>query len=84
MDEEPIVNAEDLAHIEDMIQIGKRAVAKAQEASRRAGVPNVYSITGRIYYELPNGELSLEDPWPRMQAEKAAREASESQSNAQG
>lgn len=31
------------------------------------GIPNVYSINGRIYYELPNGELSLEDPYPKAQ-----------------
>jgi hypothetical protein len=82
--QEPVLSAEEYAHIDDMIRIGRRGVAKAQEASRRAGVPNVYSINGRIYYELPSGELSLEDPWPRMQAEKAAREDSESQSNARG
>ena len=75
MDEHEKRHAEAMAHIEDMIQIGKRAVANAQEENRRAGVPNVYSINGRIYYELPSGELSLEDPWPQMQAEKAAREA---------
>ncbi|MBI4880537.1 MAG: hypothetical protein HY812_12885 [Planctomycetes bacterium] len=46
-----------------MQRIGNRAVAEAQEENRRRGVPNVYSHRGRIYYELPNGELSLRDPW---------------------
>jgi hypothetical protein len=75
MDEESKLRAETYARIDELVRIGRRAVANAQEENRRAGVPNVYSINGRIYYELPNGELSLEDPWPRMQAEKAAREA---------
>jgi hypothetical protein len=75
MDEESELRAETNARIDELVRIGRRAVANAQEENRRAGVPNVYSINGRIYYELPNGELSLEDPWPRMQAEKAAREA---------
>jgi hypothetical protein len=44
-------------------RIGNRAVREAQEESRRMGVPNVYSINGIIYYELPNGELTREDPW---------------------
>jgi hypothetical protein len=26
-------------------------------------VPNTYFINGRTYYELPGGELSLEDPY---------------------
>jgi hypothetical protein len=75
MDEELELSAETYARADEMIRIARTAYAKAQEESRRAGVPNVYSINGQIYYELPNGELSLEDPWPRMQAEKAAREA---------
>ena len=43
-------------------RIGNCAVLRAQEESRRLGVPNVYSHLGRVYYELPNGELSLSDP----------------------
>lgn len=42
---------------------GNRAVVQAQEESRRLGIPNVYSHRGRVYYELPNGELSLTDPF---------------------
>ncbi len=59
---------------EEVSQIAKRAFAKAQEESRQLGVPNVYCIDGQIMYELPDGSLSPEDPWPAMQAEKAARE----------
>jgi len=42
-------------------RIGNSAVRKAQEESRRLGVPNVYSRNGRLYYELPNGELTQRD-----------------------
>ncbi len=38
------------------------AVREAQEESRRLGVPNVYSFNGRIYYELPNGDIVRELP----------------------
>ena len=48
---------------DELIRIGRRAVRRAQEESRRKGVPNVYSINGLIYYELPNGELSRDDPY---------------------
>ena len=47
----------------EMLRIGRRAAHKAQEESRAMGVPNVYSINGILYYELPNGELSREDPY---------------------
>ena len=47
----------------EFIRIGNRAVQKAQEESRRLGVPNVYSYNGIIYFETPSGELSTIDPY---------------------
>jgi hypothetical protein len=47
----------------EISRIGNAAVRSAQEESRRLGVPNVYDINGHTYYELPDGTLSLEDPW---------------------
>lgn len=44
------------------LRIGNRAVKKAQEENRKKGIPNVYDINGYLYYELPNGELTKEDP----------------------
>lgn len=41
------------------LKIGKSAVRKAQEENRKKGVANVYSYQGKIYQELPNGELRL-------------------------
>ncbi len=49
--------------LDDILRIGRKAAYNAQCESRRLGVPNVYSINGHIYYELPNGQLSLEDPY---------------------
>ena len=46
----------------ELLRIGNRAVKKAQEENRKRGIPNVYSYNGHIYYELPNGELTKEDP----------------------
>lgn len=42
-------------------RIGNSAVRRAQEESRRLGVPNVYLRNGRLYFELPNGELTQRD-----------------------
>ncbi len=58
----PQLTADTYAAIDEILRIGNRGVAKAQEASRRLGVPNVYSINGRLYYETSDGELSATDP----------------------
>lgn len=50
------------SHMDRLFHIAKDAVRKAQEESRRMGVPNVYSINGKILYEWPNGELRLAPP----------------------
>ncbi|PSQ96765.1 MAG: hypothetical protein BRD55_05680 [Bacteroidetes bacterium SW_9_63_38] len=46
----------------ELKRIGNRAVHRAQEENRRLGIPNVYSIGGRIYYEQPDGTLTREEP----------------------
>ena len=46
----------------EILQIAKRGAKKAQEENRRKGIPNVYDINGHLYYELPNRELTKEDP----------------------
>ena len=50
----------------EFLRIGNRAVKRAQEENRKKGIPNVYSYKGHIYYELPNGELTKEDPLKRV------------------
>jgi len=59
----PEKTAEAYARLDELIRLGSIAVQGAIEESRRMGVPNVYEFNGRVYYELPNGELSLEDPY---------------------
>ncbi|MDE0637374.1 MAG: hypothetical protein OXI43_16170 [Candidatus Poribacteria bacterium] len=49
---------------DEMLRIGIRAAKRAQEENRKKGIPNVYDINGHLYYELPNGELTKEDPYP--------------------
>ena len=44
-------------------RIGSRAVRAAQEENRRRGIPNAYSRNGRLYYQLPNGEITDKDPF---------------------
>ena len=59
----PTISEEALRKGEEFERIGNAAVKAAQEENRRLGIPNVYFINGILYYELPNGELSLTDPY---------------------
>ncbi len=43
-------------------KIGSRAVRRAQEENRRMGIPNVYSRNGKLYFEMPDGELTDKNP----------------------
>lgn len=56
------LTAEEYAAIDELVRLGGIAVNEAQNESRRLGVPNVYSINGRLYYETATGELSASDP----------------------
>jgi hypothetical protein len=67
------ISEEALRKGEELERIGNRGVRKAQEENRRLGIPNVYSINGILYYELPNGELSREDPYSQAQNSASAQ-----------
>lgn len=58
----PSIAYDTLVRLEEIVTIGRQAVREAQEESRKLGIPNVYSINGFLYYELPSGELSRTDP----------------------
>jgi len=62
MAERPEIDIEVYRQAAQMLLIGSQAVRKAQEESRRLGVPNVYCHNGILFYELPNGALTMEDP----------------------
>ena len=69
------LTAETYATIDELVRLGGVAVVNAQHESRRLGVPNVYSIDGRIYYETATGELSTTDPY--LRAEVATEQCDE-------
>jgi hypothetical protein len=57
------ISSEALRKGEEIERIGQQAVRDAQEENRRLGIPNVYSINGILYWELPDGTLSRTDPY---------------------
>jgi hypothetical protein len=69
MSDSSILSSDTYSRIDEFLRIARTAVAKVQDESRRRGVPNVYSLNGRIYFELPSGELSMDDPYVDGQRE---------------
>ncbi len=54
----------DILNEDEMIQtIANNAVREAQKKSLENGVPNVYSKNGVIYYQLPDGTITMDDPF---------------------
>ena len=48
-----------------LTKIGNRAVKKAQEENRQKGLPSVYSKNKKLYYELPDGTITMKSPLPK-------------------
>lgn len=53
---------EDYELIFKIAKIGTRAVKNAQEENREFGLPSVYSKNKKLYYELPDGTITTEEP----------------------
>lgn len=50
--------------ISDTIQqIGNDAVREAQRKNLENGIPNVYSKNGVLYFQLPDGTITMENPF---------------------
>ena len=47
---------------ETIQRIGNAAVREAQRKNREMGIPNVYSKNGVIYYQLPDGTITMDNP----------------------
>lgn len=61
-----VKNFADLEIYQQLIEIkriGNQAVKEAQKRNRKLGIPNVYSRNGKLYYELPNGDITDKDPF---------------------
>ena len=51
---------------DDMIQqIANNAVRDAQKQSLKNGIPNVYSKNGVVYFQLPDGTITMENPFEK-------------------
>ncbi len=46
----------------EILTIGNRAVKKAQAENHKKGLPNVYSKNKKLYFELPDGTITMKNP----------------------
>lgn len=54
---------EELNRLSDKITyLGNLAVREAQEENRKKGIPNVYSLNGKIVWQMPDGTITEKNP----------------------
>ncbi len=44
------------------LRLFAKGVAEAKGINRKNGLPNDFVINGKVYYELPNGEITTKNP----------------------
>ena len=54
------ISESDITHI-----IGNQAVKEAQIKSLENGIPNVYSKNGVLYFQLPDGTITMDNPFEK-------------------
>jgi len=52
-------------------KIANNAVREAQKKSLKNGVANVYSKNGVIYFQLPDGTITMENPFEEKEQKSA-------------
>ena len=43
--------------------IGNKAILQVQQENRELGIPLVYSVDGKIFYELADGTITTNSPF---------------------
>ena len=43
---------------QQIISIGNKAIKTIKKENKKKGIPLVYSVDGKIFYELPNGRVT--------------------------
>ena len=47
----------------ELKRVGTQSAREAQAENRQLGIPNAYSRNGTLYFELPDGTITQEDPF---------------------
>ena len=57
------IPVEVLQEMMELKQIGTESAREAQAENRRLGIPSAYSRNGTLYFELPDGTITQDDPF---------------------
>ncbi len=52
--------------------IANNAVREAQRKSLENGIANVYSKNGVIYFQLPDGTITMENPYEKLEQKQSS------------
>lgn len=66
---------------ETILQKINQASKEAQKKSLENGVPNVYSKNGVIYYQLPDGTITMDDPFAKGELKQRLDELTKGSEN---
>jgi len=53
----------------EIVKIGNIAVKKAQKNNLKKNIPNVYCKNGIIYFQLPDGTITMKNPFKDINLE---------------
>ncbi len=54
-----------------ILAIANNAVRRAQRKSLERGIPNVYTKNGVIYFQLPDGTITMDNPYKSATSKRA-------------
>lgn len=46
-------------------RIGTQAVRRARQENRALGIPNTFTRDGKLYFELPDGTITQDNPFEK-------------------
>ena len=50
----------------DIERIGNIGVQKVLDENKKLGIPNIFSENGKIFYELPDGQITQSSPFKNI------------------
>ncbi len=56
-----------------ILAIANNAVREAQRKSLKKGIANVYTKNGVIYFQLPDGTITMDNPYKSATSKRALR-----------
>ena len=66
MNSNQVIDIQAFIQAAEFKRIGNCAVHNALKENRQLGISNVFSRNGKLYYELPNGEITTDDPFKEI------------------